>query len=218
MTISEELLAPLFEAKCKKAVDSLCRHNFNATFYQTAKEASAHILTEASKADTIGCGGSVSLTQIGIIKKLEKLAKVLLPTDHRFADMRPAERSAYIRRQLTCDLFITGTNALTLTGSLVNIDATGNRCAAMFVGPKKVIVVAGRNKLVTGVDEAVARIKTYAAPANARRLGYMTPCAETGFCTDCNSPHRICNILTVIDRKPRLTDIHVLVVNENLGL
>jgi hypothetical protein len=89
----------------------------------------------------------------------------------------------------------------------------------MFFGPKKVIVVAGRNKLVDGdIAAAVKRIKDSASPPNARRLNYNTPCAKTGFCCDCNSPDRICRITTVIDRKPRLTDVHVLVVNEDMGL
>jgi hypothetical protein len=129
------------------------------------------------------------------------------------------ERLAIMRRQLTCDLFLTGTNALTLSGFLVNIDATGNRVGSMLFGPRKVIVVAGRNKLVDGdIGAAIRRVKESASPPNANRLNYATPCAKTGFCSDCNSPDRICRITTVIDRKPRLTDLRVLVVNEDMGL
>jgi hypothetical protein len=124
-----------------------------------------------------------------------------------------------MRRQLTCDLFLTGTNALTLSGCLVNIDATGNRVGSMLFGPKKVIVVAGRNKLVDGdIADALKRIKEWSSPPNARRLNFNTPCAKTGFCCDCNSPERICRITTIIDRKPRQTDLRVLVVNEEMGL
>jgi hypothetical protein len=101
----------------------------------------------------------------------------------------------------------------------VNIDATGNRAASMFFGPQKVIVVAGRNKLVDGdINDAVRRIKGCSAPPNARRLKFKTPCAETGFCCDCNSPERICRVTTIIDRRPRQTDLRVLVVNEDMGL
>jgi hypothetical protein len=128
------------------------------------------------------------------------------------------ERFDVMRRQLTCDLFLTGTNALTLSGELVNIDATGNRVAAMFFGPRKVIVVAGRNKLVDGTTrDAIARVKNWATPPNARRLNFKSPCASTGFCSDCNSPDRLCRVTTIIDRKPRFTDVRVLVVNADLG-
>ncbi len=124
-----------------------------------------------------------------------------------------------MRRQLTCDLFLTGTNALTLSGCLVNIDATGNRVASMIFGPKKVIVVAGRNKLVEGdIAAAVKRVKERSSPPNARRLNFNTPCAMTGFCCDCKSPDRICRVTTIIDRRPRQTDMLVLVVNEEMGL
>lgn len=121
------------------------------------------------------------------------------------------------KEMLTCDLFLTSTNALTLTGNLVNIDGTGNRAASMFFGPRKIIIIAGRNKIVGSIEEGLNRIKMYAAPANARRLNLSTPCASTGFCADCNSPERICRITTILERKPLLTDIHVLVVNEDLG-
>ena len=89
----------------------------------------------------------------------------------------------------------------------------------MFFGPKTVIVVAGRNKLVDGtIDDAIRRVKDWASPPNAKRLNFNTPCAKTGFCCDCNSPDRICRITTIIDRKPRRTDLRVLVVNEDMGL
>ena len=124
-----------------------------------------------------------------------------------------------MRRQLTCNPFLTGCNAVTLSGCLVNIDATGNRVASMSFGLKKVIVVAGRNKLVDGdVAAAIKRVKECTAPPNARRLGFNTPCAKTGFCSDCRSPDRICRVTAVIERKPRLADLRVLVVNEDLGL
>jgi hypothetical protein len=107
---------------------------------------------------------------------------------------------------------------LTLNGELVNIDATGNRVAAMFFGPRKVIVVAGRNKLVDGSPhDAIDRVKNWATPPNSKRLNFKTPCSATGFCSDCSSPDRLCRVTSIIDRKPRFTDIHVLVVNADLG-
>ena len=108
---------------------------------------------------------------------------------------------------------------MTLDGCLVNIDGHGNRVAAMIYGPTKVIVVAGRNKIVEGdIADAIRRIKDKAAPPNAMRLERETPCAATGFCNDCDAPHRICHVTTIIDSKPGATDLHVLVVNEDMGL
>ena len=102
---------------------------------------------------------------------------------------------------------------------LGHIDGNGNRVAAMIYGPSKVIVVAGRNKIVEGdVGDAIRRIKDKSAPPNAMRLGKQTPCAATGFCCDCDAPQRICHVTTIIDSKPSLTDFHVLVVNEDMGL
>ncbi|HHW43522.1 MAG TPA: lactate utilization protein [Desulfotomaculum sp.] len=206
----------MYEQKCQKAVQALGRKGFTAIYCKTKQEAVDYILKEAAEADTIGFGGSFSVADLKVAGALRGMGKELLI--HGLPELSPEERLAIMRRQLTCDLFLTGTNALTLTGCLVNIDATGNRVASMVFGPKKVIIVAGRNKLVEDEAEAIKRIKAHAAPPNARRLNCKTPCAETGFCADCNSPDRICRIITIMERKPRLTDVRVLVVNEDMGL
>lgn len=217
MSLTTELVDWTYEQKCRKAVESLERNGFTAVYCPSGQEAFDYIVAEAAQAESVGFGGSMSVTDLKVIERLREMGKELLI--HGAPGLSLEERVAIMRRQLTCDLFLTGTNALTLSGWLVNIDATGNRVGSMFFGPRKVIVVAGRNKLVDGgVQEAMDRIKEWASPPNARRLSYKTPCATTGFCSDCNSPDRICRVTTVIDRKPRLTDLRVLVVNEDMGL
>ncbi|GLI37829.1 LUD domain-containing protein [Geobacter hydrogenophilus] len=216
MSLTTELVDWTHEQKCRKAVASLEKNGFTAVYCGTGQEALDYIVAEAADAESVGFGGSMSVADLKVIERIREMGKELLI--HGAPGLSLEERVAIMRRQLTCDLFLTGTNALTLSGWLVNIDATGNRVGSMFFGPRKVIVVAGRNKIVDGgVQEAIDRIKEWASPPNARRLNYKTPCGTTGFCSDCNSPDRICRITTVIDRKPRLTDLRVLVVNEEMG-
>ncbi|WP_243370269.1 lactate utilization protein [Geotalea sp. SG265] len=217
MSQSKELMDWTFEQKCRKAVSSLEKNGFTALYCQSGQEACDYIIREAADAANVGFGGSMSVAELNVAEQLSAQGKEIL--NHSQPGLSPDEKVTMMRRQLTCDLFLAGTNALTLSGILVNIDGVGNRVGSMLFGPKKVIVVAGRNKLVDGdLEVAIKRIKDYAGPANAKRLNYNTPCAKTGFCSDCNSPDRICRITTVIDRKPRLTDVRVLVVNEDLGL
>jgi len=217
MTQTQELVAWTHQQKCEKAVESLGKNGFAAVYCPTAASARDYILREATTAHTIGFGGSLSVADLGVIDELRGQGKELLI--HGVPGLSLEERIAIMRRQLTCDLFLTGSNAVTLSGYLVNIDATGNRVGSMFFGPRQVIVVVGRNKLVDGdAQDAIKRVKDWASPPNAKRLNYNTPCAKTGFCCDCNSPDRICRITTIMDRKPRLTDVRVVVVNEDLGL
>jgi L-lactate utilization protein LutB len=205
------------EKKCRKLVENLARRHFTAVYCATAREAAEYILKEAEGAASVGFGGSLSVADLKLTTPLAEKGKEIL--NHGFPDLTPEQRTAIMKRQQTCDLFLTGTNAVTLDGCLVNIDGNGNRVAAMIYGPSKVIVVAGRNKIVEGdVGEAIRRIKVKAAPPNAARLGKQTPCASTGFCADCDSPQRICHVTTIIDSKPSQTDVHVLVVNEDMGL
>ncbi len=217
MSLTTELVDWNHEQKCRKAVAALEKNGFTALYCASGKEAFDYIVAEAAEAQSVGFGGSMSVADLRVAERLREEGKELLI--HGAPGLSLEERVAIMRRQLTCDLFLTGTNALTLSGWLVNVDATGNRVGSMLFGPGKVIVVAGRNKLVDGgATEAIARVKEWASPPNARRLSYKTPCATTGFCSDCNAPDRICRITTVIDRRPRLTDLRVLVVNEELGL
>lgn len=217
MSQTDELVQWTFEQKCEKAVEALGQNGFTAIYCRTSQEAHDYILREAADANSIGFGGSRTIVDLKVQDELQSQGKEIL--NHGVPGLTPEERLTIMRSQLTCDLFLTGTNAVTLSGWLVNIDGNGNRVAAMFFGPKKVIVVAGRNKLVDGdMQAAIDRIKNWASPPNAKRLNYNTPCAKTGFCSNCNSPDRICRVTTVIDRKPRVMDIRVLVVNEDMGL
>lgn len=121
------------------------------------------------------------------------------------------------RKSFSADAYFTSSNAITENGELYNVDGTGNRVAAMIYGPDKVIVVVGINKIVKDVDEAIERNKRMAAPANATRLNRKTPCANLGYCTDCNSPDRICNDYVLIRRQGIKGRINVIIVNKEFG-
>ncbi|MDD4588287.1 MAG: lactate utilization protein [Heliobacteriaceae bacterium] len=216
MSLADTLRDWNYEQKCREAVAALEKNRFKAVYCPEKQAAVDYILKEAAAAKTVGFGGSLSVPELNVAAALTEMGKELF--DHGARNLSPEERLAVMRRQLTCDLFLTGTNALTLTGYLVNMDATGNRVASMIFGPQKTIVVAGRNKLVSDPAEALKRIKTGVAPLNAKRLRCKTPCTETGFCADCNSPQRICGVTSIMERKPWFSDIHVLVVNADLGL
>jgi len=216
MTLTEEMVSWSHEQRCRKAVSALTTNGFNALYCATPREAAEAVIAEAAGAGSVGFGGSMSVVGLGVESQLREMGKEIL--NHSNPALSREERIDVMRRQLTCDLFLTGTNALTIAGELVNIDATGNRVAAMIFGPRKVIVVAGRNKLVDGTArDAIARVKGMATPPNSRRLNFKTPCASSGFCSDCNSPDRLCRVTSVLDRRPRMTDMTVLVVNADLG-
>ena len=122
------------------------------------------------------------------------------------------------RKALLTDLFFTGTNALIDSGMLVNLDMIGNRVGGITFGPKYVVIMVGRNKIVTNLDEAMNRIKNIAAPANAIRHAQKTPCVKTSYCMDCKSPDRICNIWTIHEKSYPKGRIKVILINRDLGL
>ena len=129
------------------------------------------------------------------------------------------EASLELRRHsLLVDLFITGTNAVTEAGQLVNLDMIGNRIGGLTFGPRQVVVLVGRNKIVADLEEAMFRIKNYVAPVNAMRLDKKTPCVKTSMCEECKSPDRICNTWTITEKSFPKGRIKIVLINEDLGL
>lgn len=198
-----------------RTIKALEANYFKASFF-TSKE----VLLKAVHATltpkmTIGIGGSVTLRDIGLIDMLQNEDVTVL--DHWKPGLTPQEIQALRVRQLTSDLFISSTNAITEKGELVNIDGVGNRVNSMTYGPKKVLIIAGYNKIVPDVDAALDRIRRIAAPMNAKRLNLPVPCAESGRCQDCKSEARICRIVSILQRRPNLADISVFILNESIG-
>ncbi len=202
------------EQRAERALKALKAHGFRADYFQSKQEAAEWVLGEAKEASFIGVGGSLSVRELGVVEALEHQGKTVFD-DWKVSD--PKEVLRVRRAQLTCDLFLTSANAVTESGEIVNMDGVGNRVAAMSFGPRRVIVVAGLNKLVADLPQAFRRIREVAAPLNARRLGFKTPCAKTGQCTDCDAPQRICNVSMVLHRRPSLMDMAVALVGEAMG-
>jgi len=197
------------------AVKALKKNGFDAVFVEGREAASGLIAKYFAKGATVGFGGSVTAEALSL-PALARTAgcKVL---DHNAPGLADAEKLALRKQQLTCDIFISGSNALTLEGELVNVDGTGNRIAALTFGPAKTIVVVGINKLVQDLDEAFARIELYAAPMNNKRLNKPNPCVKAGVCMDCEGDSRICRVYQILRKKPTMSDFTVIIVGEELG-
>lgn len=205
----------LWEKWGTTCVANLKKHGFDAHFAASTGDARALILDMIQPFETFGFGGSDTTRSLGIIEILTAGNKIIY--DHNIKDLPFEEALTNRKEQGRCDCFFCSANAISLTGEIVNVDGVGNRTNAMSFGPRKVIIVAGMNKIVADLDGAIRRIREVAAPMRAKSLNMPTPCAETGICVDCNVPMRICNITTILHRKPILTDISVVLINEELG-
>ena len=198
------------KVKIETVIKNLEKRNMKGHYCETVEDAKTLVLSMIKEDDIVSWGGSVSVNQIGVKEELKNVIDT--------STTKPEEALPLRKKALTCDVFLTSTNAITMDGELVNIDGMGNRVAAMCFGPDKVIVVAGANKIVKDEATAIARIKTEACPPNCIRLAKKTPCAVTGECGDCMIPGQTICAYTVTTRFSNFPDrIHVILVNENLG-
>ncbi len=158
-------------------------------------------------------GGSMTLQELGIYEALQKAGHDVL-----WHWRVPHDEMASVRDEaMGADVYLTSSNAVIEDGRLLNIDGIGNRVAAMFFGPPRIIVIAGRNKLAAGYAEALERIRNVAAPRNALRLKRETPCRYTGRCQDCRSSQRMCQVTVCIENRLEGRSLEVWLVDQDLG-
>jgi hypothetical protein len=218
------------DVQIKKTLSSLRSRHIHGIFVKDSEEAIQKIMNLIPHDAVVGIGDSTTTKQLGILKPLrERGTRVLDPFETKKSKRGSNDAFQWhkhvLKKATVSDVFITGTNAITQDGKLINVDAVGNRVAGMFWGHPISIVVVGRNKIVKNMEEAFYRIRKIIAPNHVRirskELGggdSKTPCAITGECSDCRAADRICNIFVIIESKPFFTDLNVVIVNEDLGL
>jgi hypothetical protein len=195
-------------------VKALKANNFKPVEYVEKSSDAVKLILDMIPIDaTIEMAGSVSVSQLGILDRLRKRGNKGLDFP------KPGDRAAFeAMMKSRKDILLVSSNAVTLDGKLINTDGMGNRVSGMIIGVKKVILLIGQNKIVRNLDEALSRVQNTIAPYHAKYIGLNTPCAKTGKCEDCNSPQRICNITTIITKKPPSLEFAIVLVGEDLGL
>ena len=205
----------MYHKRGKVLAENLKKRHFEAYYCENKAQALEKAMELIPDGVTIGWGGAMSAQQIGLFDALRNRNVTLLDRD-KAADAQ--ERGALMKRSLMADVFLTGANALSLDGQMVNIDGNGNRVAAIVYGPDSVIVIAGMNKVMDSLEQAVDRARTVAAPANAQRFNIATPCKAAGSCHNCTSPDCICNQLLITRHCRPAGRIKFILVGEDLGL
>ena len=196
----------------EKLKETLEKNGFTVSVFASGEEAAAYLNREIDGV-TVGFGGSMTLTELGLHQSLSQHNTLY---SHGFTPGSPEEVMA---KAATAEVYVLSANAIAEdTGEILNIDGTGNRVSASLFGHRKVYFVAGKNKVSPDYDSALWRLRNVVAPKNARRLGRKTPCAEKADkCYNCKSPDRICKGLVVLYQKMRAMDMEVVLIDQELG-
>jgi hypothetical protein len=222
-----------YETRARSVIKNLLKRDINSKYAASRQEALAVVMEMIPPGVTVARGDSISVDQVGVPEELVKLNRNRLinpvERDQRGSFVYSTEDRYRLEREVFyADVFITSTNAITLDGKLVSIDGHGNRVSAMIFGPKSVIFIAGINKIVSDVDEALARIHNIAAPMNAMRHylkhnmpeGSDLPCVKLGYCVDCYHPEKPCRYTVIIEGSGSMDKarLNVVLVGEELGI
>lgn len=192
---------------------NLNERGYISSFFQSASEAVAHVLTLIPEGATVGFGGSQTVKQIGLPEALAADGRKLLLR----GTTQGMTNEEIMRAGVFADWFVASANAVTEDGELVNIDGTGNRVASLIYGPKNVVCLVGVNKIVPDLSAAIKRARDTAARLNVLRFGRTAPCTEGGSCEDCKAGTSICNVTTIQHHPTLGKNYHVILINEKLG-
>ena len=204
-----------YEKRGNILVKNLRSRHFDAYYCANKEEALKKALELIPEGASVGWGGAMSAQQIGLMDAIRSGNYKALD---RETCNTPEERDQMGHTCLGADVFLTGANGLSMDGEMVNIDGTGNRVAAIVYGPKSVLVIAGMNKVVDTLEDAVTRARTVAAPMNQQRFGLPNPCTTTGTCADCKTQTCICNQILITRNCRPVGRIKFIIVGEELGM
>lgn len=227
----EAIRNTFYSTKGRNAVKQLKKNGFEAYYTDNRQDAAKLLISLIPDQSLIGVGDSHTVFALDVDDALEEKGCTLVFNKealnlHRY---NSTEEKGYIKAPtreearaqladfLTSNVFLLGANAITMKGEIVNMDGVGNRIAGSLYGADRIIVVAGINKLVPDENAAKERIHFTAAPMNKIKYGDECACVKTGICHDCSGPERICNIMTILHRKPFDSDFHVIIIGEELG-
>lgn len=204
----------LRENRINKTIESLKNNRFDVVVVDSLEEAEKLIIQEIPLGSSISMGGSVTLNMTGLLQKFRTEDYYFF---ERFAQDTWEDTVKVMRKSLISDYLVTGTNAITEDGKLLQIDSGGNRVAGMAYGPKNIIIISGVNKIVGNVCEGLERLK-YAGPLNSKRLNHKTPCNISGKCENCSTHMRMCNFISIISKGDRpFGKIKLILVKRELG-
>lgn len=190
------------------------KRNIGVLWFDTFNDAKEYLLEEIPSDATVGIGHSQTLQNMGITEAFKKKGNIVYDKElgENHDEIRLLKRSS-----LLADCYISGANAVSIDGRIVNIDHSGNRVAALAYGPDRVYIIVGKNKITKTHDDAVKRAKNTASPQNAKRAGYNPPCVSIGYCVDCLASERVCNIISIIEGQSIKGRMTLLIVHEDAG-
>lgn len=200
--------------KILKLKENFDKRNIEVQCFENLDDVKSYILEMIPTDSMIGIGHSATLQKMDLTNTLLKRGNIVF--DKELSATKDDCRLLK-KRALTADWYITGSNAISVDGKIVNVDHSGNRVASMTFGPDKVIIVVGKNKIVDTLEEAIHRVKNIASPLNAKRAGYNPPCVVLNRCVDCVSKERVCNYLSIIEGQAECNRMQLLIVNAECG-
>lgn len=115
-------------------------------------------------------GSSTTLNQIGFTEFLKSSNSPWKDVQSGIWAENEEEKRTDLRRQaLSSEFFLASVNAISQTGELIVVDATGSRVGAYPFAAQHLILVVGAQKITPSLDAAMQRIREHVFPLEDKR-------------------------------------------------
>jgi hypothetical protein len=190
----------------EKTMAALKERNFNPWFIADKVPALKKLQEIIPAGAEVMTGSSTTLEEIGFIDLLIKGQHPWRSWKDRILPEKDVDKQADLRRaSTTAEYFLGSVQAIAETGQVLGADASGSRQGGYVFGAKKVIWVAGANKIVPDLEAALRRLKEHCIPLQDQRM------KKAGFAGT------FLGKVVVYEREALLGRITTIIVGERLG-
>lgn len=191
----------------QKLIQALTERGFNAVHTRSREEALAAVLDALPEGGLVAHGGSTTLKEIGVVEALRQSRRIQYGNAQWLAEDDPDQRMR-IRKTISvnADAFLGSVQAVTRAGQVVGADQSGSRQAFYLYGPRKVIWVVGRNKIVPDLDAALTRLHEVVTPLEDTRVRAAGVAGGTA-----------ANKIVIFEAEPVPGRTTIVLVDEDLG-
>jgi L-lactate utilization protein LutB len=160
------------QARIERTVEALEERGVHTLLVADRQAALAQVLELIPHGASVAHGTSTTLQEIGLVDYLCRPDSGYRYLNHEWTAENDGARRQRMRATLSAgsDYYLGSVQATVETGQVIGVDLTGSRQAFYVYGPPHVIWVAGVNKIVPTLDDAMRRVREIALPMEDQRM------------------------------------------------
>ena len=162
--------APASAESIQRTIEALAARNVEAFLVDSRETALAKIQELVPEGSEVFVNTSETLDTIGYTEYMHGNDRYVNLHDQMMAQPDPAAQREFRRKTTTADYFVGSVQAIAETGEIVIASSSGSQIGAYSYGARRVILVAGTQKICPSLADAEARTRGWTLERHDRWL------------------------------------------------